>query len=119
MDRNYIEFLVKIRDGFAMITDATNTYIESLTPQEIKEHVNESVFSELKFEQQTGAKLGAFELSNKTNPENHADKWNIAFDTLSKAKATIQDRYHGKDYQFSYWLFGEGKIYRQKLKEKA
>jgi len=119
MDRKQLELFFKTRDAHQMIADAYNEYIESQTPSEIKEHVSEKVFLELKFEQQTGAKLGSFELSNKTNPENHADKWNMAFDILSKAKATIQERYHGKDYQFSYWLYGEGRIYRQRLKEKA
>lgn len=119
MDRKFIEFLVKVRDGSQMIADATNDYIDSMAPSETKETVAETSFTVLKFEAQQGSKLGFFEIAFKANSENSADKWQSAYDLLTKANATIKDRYHGKDYEFAYWLFGEGKIYRQKLKEKA
>lgn len=118
LDRKQIEFLVKLRDAFQMAADTTNEYIESLAPKEVKEHASESVFLSLKFEPQQGAKLGSFEVAYQANAENPADKWQSAYDILAKANSTIKDRYHAKDYEFSYWLFGEGKIYRQKLKEK-
>ena len=117
-----VEFLVKLRDAFSMAAEATNDYIDSLTPQEVKEDkpaVAEETFLILKFEPQQGIKLGVFEVSFKANAESTADKWQNAYDVLAKANATIKDRYHGKEYQFSYWLFGEGKIYRQKRKEAA
>jgi len=91
--------------------------IDFLTPQEVKEHVEESLFSELKFEAQTGSKLGNFEVAYKSS--NDAGKWTQSYNILSEAKATIKDRYHGKNYAFSYWLFGEEKIYRQQLKGKT
>jgi hypothetical protein len=119
MDRKLIDFLVKLRDGAQMIADTTNEYIESLAPKEVKEEnaVNEETFLVLKFEPQQGSKLGSYDVAYK--PNNEESKWIQAFDILSKASATIQSRYHSKDYQFSFWLYGEGKIYRQKLKEKA
>ncbi|MGA2523646.1 MAG: hypothetical protein ABSF65_05780 [Candidatus Bathyarchaeia archaeon] len=118
-DRKLVEFLVKVRDGAQQIADAANEYVESLTPPEIKEEnaVDENTFSCLKFDAQQGNKLGSFDVAYKTT--NPADKWTQAFDVLSKANSTIQTRYHGKNYEFSYWLYGEGKIYRQKLKQGA
>lgn len=117
MDRKEVEFLLKLRDGHLMIAEAINERIECLAPQEVKEHVNENVFLSLKFEPQQGAKLGIFEVAYKANNEEPTDKWTKAYDVLSKSNASIKDRYHAKDYQFSYWLYGEGKIYRQKLKK--
>jgi hypothetical protein len=120
LDRKQIEFLVKVRDGAQMIADATNDYIDSLAPQSVKNDlpaVVEETFSTLKFEDQKGTKLGDYAVAYKQN--NPMDKWTQAFDVLSKASATIQARYHGKSYQFSYWLYGEDKIYRQKRKEAA
>jgi hypothetical protein len=115
----HVEFLVKLRDAHQTIADATNQYIDSLAPPEIKlglTAVNEINFSTLKFEQQQGQKLGDFEIANKTS--NLQDKWQPAYNILKSSNATIKDRYHGDDYLYSYWLYGEDKIYRQKLKQK-
>ena len=115
-----VESLVKLRDAFTMVAEALNEYIDTLAPREIREEkiiVNEEIFSILKFEPQEGAKLGSFEVAYKTN--NPADKWTEAFNILRSSSATIQERYHSKSYQFSYWLYGEDKIYRQKRKEAA
>lgn len=76
--------------------------------------VKEEVFNILKFEQQKGEKLGEFEVAHKSS--NLPDKWQHAFNILRQNNATIKSRYHGKDYAFSYWLYGEDRIYRQKLK---
>lgn len=117
-DHKLIEFLVKLQDSAQMIADATNEYLESLAPQDAKEEnkVAEAVF-DLKFEPQHGTKLGNFEAAYKEN--NEEAKWKAAFEVLSKAKATIKDRYYGKDYAFTYWLYNEvaTKIYRQRLKQ--
>ena len=118
MSKQQVEFLVKLRDAFSMAAEATNEYIDSLAPAGIKEKnpvnaVSETTFSILKFETQEGIKLGNYEVAYKAN--NLADKWTQAYDVLSKANATIQARYHGQDYSFSYWLYGSDKIYRQKV----
>lgn len=117
MNKEFIEFLLKLRDSAFMMMDAANEYLETLTPKEVNDHVDEQIFNILKFESQKGTKLGDFEVANKTN--NDIEKWQKAYDILNQAKASIQSRYHGQKYAFSYWLFSEGKIYRQKLKEKA
>jgi hypothetical protein len=114
LDRTQVEFLVKLRDAHTMAAEAVNDYLETFAPKEEKTAVNEEIFSILKFEPQQGTKLGSYDVAYKAN--NPTDSWTQTFDILSKASATIQARYHGKDYQFSYWLYGEGKIYRQKLK---
>ena len=106
-----------------MIADAANEYIDSLAPPEIKAEkkqaaaVLEMNFTILKFETQQGAKLGEYEIAYKQS--NLDDKWSQAYSILRNSNATIKDRYHGEGYQFSYWLYGEDKIYRQKLKPKA
>jgi len=118
-DKKQVESLVKLRDAFAMASEALNEYIDTLAPKEVqneKEAVSELTFSLLKFEPQKGAKLGDYEVSYK--PNNIPEKWQSAFNVLHSSNATIQARYYGKDYQFSYWLYGEDKIYRQKLKER-
>jgi hypothetical protein len=121
MDKQ-VEFLVKLRDGCQMIADAANEYIDSMAPPEAKEKtqaaaVQEVTFTILKFEPQQGAKLGQFEVAYKQS--SIPDKWSSAYNILRNSNATIEDRYHGEGYQYSYWLYGEDKIYRQKLKPKT
>jgi len=82
---------------------------------EQKTAVREEVFTSLKFEPQQGAKIGAYDVAYKAN--NIVDKWTSAFNILRQSNATIQSRCRGVDYQFSYWLYGTDKIYRQKHKE--
>lgn len=79
--------------------------------------VSEVTFTILKFEPQQGAKLGVFEVAYKQNCA--AEKFQYAFEILSKANATIQSRYRGDGYLYSYWIYGESKIYRQQLKGAA
>ncbi len=122
MDKQ-VEFLVKLRDAFIMASEATNEYIDSLAPPEIKAEKKQSAavlelnFTTLKFEAQQGAKLGEYEIAYKQS--NLADKWQSAYNILRNSNATIKDRYHGDSYLYSYWLYGEDKIYRQKLKPKT
>ena len=120
MSSKQIEFLVKLRDSLAMAAEATNDYIESLAPVGVRNEkktmvtVSETNFSILKFESQQGTKLGSFEVAYKTN--NIEDKWLQAYNILHSSNATIKERYYGKDYSFSYWLYRPDKIYRKKLK---
>lgn len=76
--------------------------------------VKEETFNILKFENQQGAKIGLYHVAYKAN--NIPDKWNSAYNILRQNNATIADRYYGEGYVYGYWLYGEGKIYRQKLK---
>jgi uncharacterized caspase-like protein len=119
MDKQ-VEFLVKLRDACMLMADAANEYIESMAPPEVKSQaaaVQEVTFTTLKFEAQQGAKLGEFEIAHKQN--NLEDKWRSAYSILRNSNANIKDRYHGEGYQYSYWLFAEDRIYRQKLKPKT
>lgn len=78
--------------------------------------VKEETFSVLKFDKQQGNRIGEFEVAYaKANiPDKFQQAWNI----LNKNNAVIGDRYHGEGYAHAYWLYGEAKIYRQKLKGK-
>ena len=76
--------------------------------------VKEETFTILKWEEQKGVRIGSYEVAYKAN--NIPDKWNSAYNILRQNNATIADRYYGEGYVYGYWLYGEGKIYRQKLK---
>jgi hypothetical protein len=117
-----VEFLVKIRDAHLTFAKATNEYIESLAPPEVKNEIEkpedkETPFTELNFEREEGPKIGAFEAAYKA--DNPQDKWIQAYNILTASKASIKNRYHNEGYQYSYWLYEGNKIYRQKLKPKT
>ncbi|MBN1245855.1 hypothetical protein JXA31_09710 [Candidatus Bathyarchaeota archaeon] len=121
MNSKLIEFLVKVRDASQMMADAANEYLDNFAPPSVKDEkataaVQEIAFSTLKFEVQQGAKLGEYEIAYKSG--NLEDKWRPAYSILRNSNAIIKDRYHGEGYQYSYWLYGENRIYRQKLKPK-
>ncbi|MCL5949793.1 MAG: hypothetical protein M1490_04890 [Candidatus Bathyarchaeota archaeon] len=123
MDKQ-VDFLVKLRDASLMLAEAANQYIDELAPAGCKQGetkqsliIQESNFNVLKFETQQSAKLGEYEVAYKQG--NPADKWSSVYNILKGGNATIQDRYYCEGYQYSYWLYGEDKIYRQKLKPKT
>jgi hypothetical protein len=114
------ELALNLRDAIKIITDSANAYIEFTFDAEKKssaEAVSELTFTMLHFEAQQGAKLGEYEVACKAS--NSADKWSNAYNILKTSNATIKDRYHSEGYQYSYWLYVEDKIYRQKLKPKG
>ena len=78
--------------------------------------VKEGTFACLKFEPQKGVRIGEYEVAYKES--NLPEHWNHAYNILRQANATISNRYHGEGYQYSYWLYGDGRIYRQKLSQK-
>lgn len=67
----------------------------------------------LNYTEYNSQKLGTYEVAEKN--DNIPEKWNRALNILKQANATISSRYHGNNYNFSYWLYN-GRIYRQKLK---
>ena len=113
------ELALNLRDAIKIITDSANAYIEftvAALKNSPKEVVFEHTFAMLHFEIQQGAKLGEYEVACEAS--NCIDKWSKAYNVLRDNNATIKDRYHGEGYQYSYWLYVEDKIYRQKLKPK-
>jgi hypothetical protein len=50
---------------------------------------------------------------------NIEDKWQHAFNILRSSNATIKERYHGTGYLHAYWVYGQDKIYRQKLSPRS
>jgi hypothetical protein len=79
--------------------------------------VKEETFTCLKFEAMKGVRIGDFEVAYKE--QNLPEHWNGAFNVLKQSNATISNRYHGEGYQYSYWLYGEGRIYRQRLSQQT
>ena len=121
MTSKQVEFLVKMRDACQMLADSANQYLETFAPPETKENkplaaVLELNFTTLRFEAVQGAKLGDYEIAHKA--ANLEDKWRSANNILRNNNATIKDRYYCEGYLYSYWLYGEDKIYRQKIKPK-
>jgi len=122
MTSKQVDFLVKLRDAGQMIVDAANALLKSITPPELgleNEHaaVNEITFATLKWDAQKGSKLGDFDVAYKAS--NIEGKWQHAFNILRSSNATIKERYYGAGYSYSYWVYGQDKIYRQKLKAKT
>jgi hypothetical protein len=121
MSEAKINVLVKARDGHRMIADAIDEYLETLAPgvkqASVASAVKEETFNILKFEPQEGVKIGAYDVAYKGN--NIEDKWVHAYSVLRQSNSTINVRYRGPGYVYSYWIYGEGKIYRQKLKPKT
>jgi hypothetical protein len=116
------DFLVKLRDAGQMIAKAANELLKSIASSELGLEngavaVKETTFTTLRWDAQKGSKIGDFEVAYKAN--NIEDKWQHAFNILRKSNATIKDRYHGESYNHSYWVYGQDKIYRQKLKPKT
>lgn len=79
--------------------------------------VKEETFSCNKFEDQHSDKFGEYGVAHKA--QNLPEHWNSAYHVLKQNNATIQNRYHGPDYVYSYWLYTAERIYRQKLKPKT
>jgi hypothetical protein len=113
------ELALNLRDAIKIITNSANAYIEFTSDAEKKssaEAVSELTFTMLHFEAQQGAKLGEYEVACKAS--NTVDRWSSAYNILRTSNATIKDRYHDEGYRYSYWLYVEDRIYRQKLKIK-
>ena len=109
------EFLNKIGEakGFS---DAGKQTSASAEAKGEPAAVQEITFTTLKFEPQKGTQLGDYEIAFKNG--NIDDKFRYAYNILRKSNATIKSRYRGQGYQYSYWLYGADKIYRQNLKPK-
>ena len=122
MTSKQVDFLVKLRDAGQMIADAANEPLKSMAPpdpglENEPAAVKETTFTTLKWDAQTGSKLGDFDVSYKAS--NIVDKWQHAFNILRSSNATIKERYYGAGYSYSYWVYGQDKIYRQKIKPKT
>lgn len=75
--------------------------------------VPEQTFNVLKFEGHKSEKLKDFEVADRKS--NVEQNWIHAFNILKSANATIDSRYHGSEYVFSYWLY-QDRVFRQRLK---
>ena len=117
MSSKQVDFLAKLRDAGQLIFVASNELLKSMAPPKLgvenkQAAVNELTFSTLKWDPQKGAQLGEFDVAYKAG--NIEEKWQHAFNILRSANATIKGRCHGTGYSYSYWVYGQDKIYRQK-----
>jgi hypothetical protein len=112
-----VDFVIKLRDAAALVLDACTEELEKMAPSSVKQEatVKEETFAILDFEKQAGERLGEFEVASKKT--NIPEKFQQAYNILRQSNATIAHRYHGKDYNYSYWVYGEDRIFKQKLKK--
>jgi hypothetical protein len=109
------EILGSLLEAFNGLEAIAVQFKHSLSQGKASAAVKEETFMLLKFEPQRGAQIGSYDVAYKAN--NIEEKWTHAFNVLRQNNSTINSRYHGPAYVFSYWLYGESKIYRQKLKQ--
>ena len=109
----HITILAKRRDAHLILAESYNDELELLKPTEVKEQlaVSEDNFN-LNYKEYESEKL-KFQVADPK--DNSGDKFQRAENILKQANATINNRYHGPDYVYSFWLYS-GRIYRQKLK---
>jgi len=110
------EKLLEAIVDFANALEAACIQLKQHIGERVGVRVKEETFSILKWEKQTGSKIGEFEVATKAN--NLEDKWTHAHQVLRQNNATIANRYHGETYQYSYWIYGKDRIYRQFLQSK-
>lgn len=96
MSSKQVEFLVKLRDAFAMAMDATNEFLETLAPAGVKEGKSYDV-GEIKWEHAEGTS-GPYERSEDVNSPD--------FKALLKDLADHHGKFRiGKVF---YWVFANG-----------
>ena len=112
-EERILEIICDLADALEAASVNIKHGIAEITGVKEKAAVKEETFTILKFEKQTGSRLGEYEVAYKAN--NIEDKWTHAYNILRQNNATINNRYYGDSYAFAYWLYGKDKIYRQKL----
>jgi hypothetical protein len=114
-EEKILEILADMANGLEALAVDVKRQIAQIVGVSTNAAVKEETFKILKFEDQQGAKIGAYGVAYKAN--NIEDKWTCAFNILRQNNATISNRYHGQGCEFAYWLYGQNKIYRQALKK--
>jgi hypothetical protein len=115
MSKAQIEYHLKCRNAYLQLADAENEILETLAPQEVKDGklaVLETIFTCLTFEAHKGERLGDYDIAHAKN--NTQAQFDHAFNILKAANSSINHRYHGPNYVYSFWLYSQA-IYRQKL----
>lgn len=110
VDESVVGPLVELCNGIEALAVQLK---HSLAPKGVLA-VKEKTFDILKFEEQQGARIGAFEVASKK--DNLPSKFEQAYNILHKNDATISNRYHGPAYVYSYWIY-RNSIYRQRQKK--
>jgi len=110
IERNVSQYKTEQIDELLNKVGEAQGYFEAARPV-----VKEETFNILKWEEQEGTSIGKFEVAHRN--QNIVDKFSHGYGILSKANAVIGSRYHGEGYEYSYWLYGNDRMYRQKLKK--
>jgi hypothetical protein len=115
MDESVLEILDDFANALESAAVSLKRRVAEATSTSKAPIVEEETFEVLTFEKRTGDRIGNYEVALKS--ANQEVKWDQAFNILTAHHASINDRYHPKGYVYCYWLYGQGKIYRQKLKQ--
>jgi len=115
-EEKVLEILIDLCTALEAAAIDAKHRIAELTSAKEPQAVREETFDILKFEPQTGSRLGQFEIAAKA--KNLEDKFNHAFQILRQANAVIADPYHGPNYKHNYWTYQDA-IYRKVRKEKG
>ena len=113
MSESLVDAVVDFCNGLEAL--AVNLRRQIQAKGAVKSGILEEVFDVLAWEKAEGSKLGSYEIAFLK--ANLPEKWNHAFQILKQNNAIISSRFHEKGFVHSYWLYGEGKIYRKKLGE--
>lgn len=108
------EILVDYFAGHKNLVERTLKRLKAEKPKNkpVLDHVNESVFF-LNYEDRESEKLKRFQIATQKGNET---EFSEAFKVLKNAKATISNRYHGPNYNFSYWIWNDN-IYRKQIQK--
>jgi hypothetical protein len=97
----------------AACVNAKRQISELVNATESHQTVSEQTFNVLKFVEHKGEKLNEFGTAERKDNDEQA--WLHAFNILKQNDSTINKRFHGVGYVYSYWIYNE-RIFRQKLK---
>lgn len=112
VDEQILEIMVDFANALEAAVVDLKRRIAEIIGAKNEVAVQETTFTTLKFEPQEGARIGSYEVAYKRN--NIPEKFTHAYNILRKNNAIISNRYYGNGYIYSYWLFGEDRIFRQK-----
>jgi len=122
-DQNLIDILLRYCDAVDNATQVLRNELKALekttTPQptELKATIPENRFDDLKWKDENGAKIGAYQIA--LIQDNDEQDWRHTYNILKANNAEIGNRFHEHNYEHSYWLYSkmEYKIFRQQMRE--
>jgi hypothetical protein len=92
--------------------------IEKLLGREVRARIPEERFGVLKWQDETGSKLGSFQVAYAKH--NVPENWSHAYNVLRANNSLIANTFKEEDYVYRYWIYPQkysDRIFRKKLNE--